>query len=847
MKERQFSWAGGELAPGLWGRTDISRYSAGARTLKNFLVSPHATLLNRSGTQHVVDLGSDQVCLVPFVVSPTESYVLVFVADDVWIQVWRESPTDNRHWFVKYASIMMFDPGNPTALFPYTAAQLVSLRWAQHGLYLTLCTEDRSTYEVRYASPTKWSIEILDTTAEPFPTAEWTDDSLTVEQKKAREPRLRFRTVSAKTARVDGDPPTYPAREWIWALTYVVRSAKDGKLYETQAYEIERYHVSKDPADGSGSDEAPYEIGDVLEDYALYPHLPMTVWTGRLPGAVLLSGDTLYSARLYRGRSGHFGFIGETTSRLIDDDGAEPIYSDPPPQGSNPIGAERPCVPFFYESRRGLAATSQRPATVWGSSIDMFDNFDEVVPADDSDSYEFTIASKTREAIRWAADLGRLVLGSLGGIWVAGGSGLAEVLTPNSIAVRRLSNIQCADLRHVEAGDAVFFAELHTGGPRMLENQGDALRVSDISLLARHLFDGYAVADWAYAESPHQILWVVRSDGLLLSFTYVPELEILAWARHEPAGGGLVENVCCKPEGAGESGVWLCVRRGDHHFLERLAYRGFPLDNQGDPDVRYCIFLDRCVTYNGLRSLYPMTPTFSVVTPADYAMGATLSIHISHVPILVAGEIVRIDDRAGGEPYFFSVVSDDGGLNYTVQLLNRALATADCPDGETEWWVCRSSVSGLPPDLNGSTVTVVADGDVYENVPVTAGSATIDPDNEGTYLKTAGMLHAGLPYNSDFESLDVQQKDGKQKIVKRVAVELEFARGGAVGADLDHLVEIRTRAVEHGYGVIPLRTTEEVEPVADEWGRGGRVAIRQSAPMPMTILGILREYTLGGD
>jgi hypothetical protein len=243
MKERQVSFSGGVLSPSLYGRTDISRYATGARTLRNFFVSPAGVAMNRPGTQHVTDLGAHPARLIPFVVSESESYVLVFVADSMTVAVWRESESDGRHLFSKSGTIALFDPGAPTALYEYSAAELSSMRWAQSGPYLTVCAEGRYPLEIKYTSASSWSAELLDLTAEVFPT----QNGAGFEQ---RYPRMHFADEDEKleVMPVDEDgneteDTEYPRRYWRWHLTWVIRRAKDKKLYETRGYWISSYHI----------------------------------------------------------------------------------------------------------------------------------------------------------------------------------------------------------------------------------------------------------------------------------------------------------------------------------------------------------------------------------------------------------------------------------------------------------------------------------------------------------------------------------------------------------------------------------------------------------------------------
>ena len=365
---------------------------------------------------------------------------------------------------------------------------------------------------------------------------------------------------------------------------------------------------------------------------------------------------------------------------------------------------------------------------------------------------------------------------------------------------------------------------------------------------ARHLFDGFTVVAWAYAFDPHRVLWAARSDGKLLSFTWVRGLNVMAWAIHTLGGGETVEDLITIPEGT-EDAVYMAVHHngGDRRVM-RLAYATLPLAEAEDgelvPDVRYAVHLDQCTTYNGLQT----TRTLVIVTPADIAVGDTVLVEVSSGTLRsdeidTDGDVVKFDDPDGGEPWRFRIITHFAGLQYTAQLLNRAMTEAQCPTSG-EWWLCRHSVSDVAADT-GETVTALADGNEIPGLVVSTSGVKICEVED--YANYAGIIHVGLPYNGDVESLDARPKDARQRLLKKVVVEFEHTRGGHVGPDFDHLVEIRNREVDHGYLTIPLRRNEEVEPVVDEWGVGGRVALRQSSPFPMTILGILRDSVSGGD
>lgn len=86
----QFSFAGGELSPRLYGRSDLQKYAAGAELISNFIVRPEGGLMRRHGTRFagaVRDPGR-RGRLIPFVFSTVQAYMLEF-ADGV-IRIWKD-------------------------------------------------------------------------------------------------------------------------------------------------------------------------------------------------------------------------------------------------------------------------------------------------------------------------------------------------------------------------------------------------------------------------------------------------------------------------------------------------------------------------------------------------------------------------------------------------------------------------------------------------------------------------------------------------------------------------------------------------------------------------------------
>jgi hypothetical protein len=79
------------------------------------------------------------------------------------------------------------------------------------------------------------------------------------------------------------------------------------------------------------------------------------------------------------------------------------------------------------------------------------------------------------------------------------------------------------------------FAFVNYVGRKLFKLDYDGLdedyTANELSILAEHITDS-GIVDMAFQRNPDPILWLVREDGTLLSMTYDPKQDVVAWARH---------------------------------------------------------------------------------------------------------------------------------------------------------------------------------------------------------------------------------------------------------------------------------------------------------------------------
>lgn len=153
-----------------------------------------------------------------------------------------------------------------------------------------------------------------------------------------------------------------------------------------------------------------------------------------------------------------------------------------------------------------------------------------------------------------------------------------------------------------------------------------------------------------------------------------------------------------------------------------------------------------------------------------------------------------------------------------------------------------SEISGLTW-LEGCTVAVLADGGVQSQKVVTNGAITLD--------HSASTIQVGLPFTSDLMTLPaVMQLDGfgqgRMKNINKAWVKLMLSSSVLVGPDENHLTEIAQRTNEPWGSPPALQTAELLVMNTPSWQENGQVLIRQQDPLPIEVVGLTLEVSIGG-
>lgn len=156
-----------------------------------------------------------------------------------------------------------------------------------------------------------------------------------------------------------------------------------------------------------------------------------------------------------------------------------------------------------------------------------------------------------------------------------------------------------------------------------------------------------------------------------------------------------------------------------------------------------------------------------------------------------------------------------------------------------------STVTGVTW-LAGTTVSVNADGFVFDGIPVGEDGTVALP-------LSAKRVVVGLPYSVEVQTMPIvaQVSDGSlakghTKNIKRVWLRLSGSAAPEVGPDFENMAQVKTRSREP-LGTPPEAITGVVEVIPPgEWKEDTGVCIRMSKPLPFTLISHTAEIELGG-
>ncbi len=806
---RQTNFSGGELDPLLWGRTDLGLFGVGLRRCRNFFVSRAGAAVSRPGTSYVgaAKGTAGNIRLIPFVAGDDASFVLEM--GDSYVRFHRDGETVmSPNTFLDMQAVIEAPSvgevlHGTTSTATGTVVSVVGSTVELSGVAGTFLDEeafwgsvgasgqvDGTGYEAPFELATQWTSAHL-----PKLRFAQTGDVLTLVHPDEQAWEL------AHTGTGDDDwaltQLSFAVPEWLtagnaWLMSPLHSTAEAD--HPPRAWQWKVSVVAKHTTTGQVFETKPLLIttmsptgggSQVAVDAEVVCYPDRVV---RVEFTPLAAPDhEVLAYRVYRGRGGLFGWVGDSDAGVAAfvDVGLEPDYALTPPEGRNP---------FVIANAAGVTQRTELPCTVtffeerrvFGGTF-YRPGYLFLSQCGDYANFDYRPVPLADEALFFElASRRREEIRHL--------LGVRRLLVFTSASVWAVGGAG-GEAVAPDSIDAKMQAEVGCAEyPAPLTVDGDALYVRTKGTGARAIsYDenrgGYGGVDLS-AQAKHL---VVGADKGIRDWCYAEDPWGLVWAVRED---GQLLSLTYSPGAE----AWGWARHDTDGDV--VAICCVP---EAEEDAVYLV-VDREVTYaaaEGPRGL------------GAAAGGAAAGRYIE-----------RLGTRV-----------DRGGLSDCVAL--------DCV--ATYSGTRTRDITGLE-HLEGKEVYAVGkDNPVQGPYTVEEGAIRLGvrpTANDGTDV----TLHVGLEFTPELETLDVAQVEGRlrEKTVVSVGFEVDESRGLEAGQDFDNLVPWRQRDVVDSYGPVSAATELVEVHVPGKWDKSARAALRQTWPLPVSVLGIARKLAVGG-
>lgn len=557
-RENLSSFLNGEVSPKAYGRTELAQYKQSCEKIRNAVVLPQGGVSRRPGTQYKIALADSvtdtlaivrafsagtfttgNVKIIPFVISETESYVIVLGAgqgvagDDGYpILIYNANNTAQK-WI----------PRNNQNIASYINSTYSKPRW------LPSTSDPRTIQYVQKGNVMFLSNEYM----MPF-AIEYTGD------------------FTQAVGGASGGPFILRALETFCMLgkypSISIPTEDIAKTYPFDTINATSTTTLTLSADGASGDliTITASAAGVISPSMVGCMMKITSNAGNTTGVYWIyaynTGTNVANARIVR--------VGGNTVATTKWHRPQWFAANPgtsgPAYNTSLETASRwwPRSVTFYQNRLVFGGNTTYPATVWGSAqgnvsdfkLEAYTNVGDPAITNAS-AFGFEIAATEFASIRWLSSAKTLQVGTLGREYIGEGPDQSQSLGPLNVSFHGETNHGSALVQPIRSDNALVF--IQRSGRKVREFTfnfaEDSYRSKDLTLFADHMPDiteslGQAavkrgdgtIVEIAHQEIPNGITWMLDDYGGLIAMTRNREQEIVAFHHHLIGGYGLTSS-----------------------------------------------------------------------------------------------------------------------------------------------------------------------------------------------------------------------------------------------------------------------------------------------------------------
>ncbi len=279
----------------------------------------------------------------------------------------------------------------------------------------------------------------------------------------------------------------------------------------------------------------------------------------------------------------------------------------------------------FHEDRLWWASSTNDPDRLWASQSGLYEDMSFSSLGADNEAVTPIIKDNEVSQIQWFMSRRVMAIGAANREYSLAAQNPEDPITPLDKKSTPQTGFSSGSIQPVMLNDSIFFLQRQGKklGAMKFDSVTENFVVDDATLLAYGLLDS-PPTNMAVSRSPDSLIWVVRTDGVMPTFTYEPKEEVSGWGRQIFGNSaavetptGFVESVAVI-HGTTEDEIWVNVRRvidtSTVYYTELFSPRDW------GSDIEDAIFgIDSVFTYDSAETEF-------IDTGIDHLVGETVSV-----------------------------------------------------------------------------------------------------------------------------------------------------------------------------------------------------------------------------
>ncbi len=520
------NFTSGELSPHIWMRTDLQQYRNGTKEMLNFLPIVEGGLKRRGGTA-VTAVTEGAVRILPFIISHSVAYLLVFKALSIDV-------LDSNGTLIK------------SLVTPYTEEEIHEINYTQNRYQFFIAHSEHPLAWVRASEDlTNWAYDEFDFYVPPLEEVVTPTLPLKPNEKNAG----KTVTLTASAYAVYDSTKRYQVGD-------ICHHTISGTRYYFRAKKITQGNTPTlgQPSQGGTIPDEYWGTTSVTEAQA---------FTAADVNKFVFINEGIIRIDKYVSPS---TVLGEILLKLNTD--IEAIGNSwTLKQDIFEVNLGYPRAVTMYQQRLVIAGTKTYPNYVWLSRVGDVTNFLPTVA--DGDSFTVSASSdQLTNVLHLAQSRGICVM--------TGGSELVissqNAMTPTNTSILEHTSFGSTEnIKPLKVGSELIFVQRGAERVRTLlyDYSIDSLTSSELTVLASHIAKkNGGFKEMVYCAEPDSIIWFVLGNGKLASLTLNREQSVIAWSTHDI--GGTVLSVTSLPSTTGSDRLYFLVNRNGTVQIEQM-------------------------------------------------------------------------------------------------------------------------------------------------------------------------------------------------------------------------------------------------------------------------------------